>query len=207
MSLGNYAELKVAAQKWSHRNDTQEIVEDAITLCEAELYGNMAALFKVRELETRATATADTASRYIALPDGYLSMRRLQINAANTTDIQQRSADALKIRPGSGLPQYFATTSQIEFDIVPDSEYTLEMLYYKRPTALSATNDTNAILTGYPNIYLYGTVWAVLAYSGEEDKATEWYGRFLGAIRGANKQDRRGRFSSGASAAIEGMTP
>jgi len=207
MSLGNYAELKVAAQKWSHRNDTQEIVEDAITLCESEIYGNMGALLKVRELETRATATADTSSRYIALPDNYLSMRRLQINATSTTDIRQRTPEALKIRSGSGLPRYFATTSQLEFDITPDSAYTLEMLYYKRPAALSAAADTNDILTNYPNIYLYGTVWAVFKYSGEEDKATEWYGSFLGAIRGANKQDRRGRFSSGASAAIEGLTP
>jgi len=207
MAFSNYEELKVAARNWTRRNDIDRFIDDVIDIVETEIYANEIEPLSVRELETRATAVTVDGSRYVALPAGYLSMRRLQITNTNNTDLEIRTPEALIIKQDSGRPRYFSATSQIEFDRVPDAIYDLEMLYYKRPDALSSSNTTNAILTAYPNIYLHGCMWATYDFAGEEARTAQRYTRFISAIKGANKKDRRARFGSAPVMATERSTP
>ena len=80
------------------------------------------------------------------------------------------------------------------------------MLYYKQPTGLSSSNTTNVILTNYPNIYSFGCQWAIKLYSNDE-LAAQWYTFFSNAIRGANRTDRRARYSGVPVMRPEGATP
>lgn len=208
MSLDTYANLKTAVGTWTHRDDLSAVIDDIIDLAEAEMFNNDSQPLRVEQMETRATASASTTSRYIALPTRYLDMRRLQISSTDPrTDIRHASPESLKVLDGTGRPRYFTTTSQIEFDIKPDTAYTLEMLYYKKPTALDSTNTTNAILTNYPNVYLYGCQWATLVFGSEDERAAAMYNRFIGSIRGANKRSRKARYSGVPVMRPEGATP
>ena len=207
MSFSTYEELKTHIQTWAHRDDIPH--DEIIQLCEVDMFSanNDHPALMVREMETRATASADTSSRYLALPDGFLHMRRLRIDGSPPTDVQHASPEALQIKEGQDRPRYFTTTSQLEFDITPDSTYTLEMLYYKQPTGLSSSNTTNIILTNYPNIYSFGCQWAIKMYSSEPELSQFWYQQFSRAIRGANRTDRRARYSAVAVMRPEGATP
>ena len=207
MALDTYANLKTTVRKWTRRNDIDTFIDDVIDICEAEIYGNEVEPLNVRELEERATAVASTSSRYVALPTRYLSMRRLNITTTNTTEVEQRAPGALIIKTGSGRPRYFSATSQIEFDKQPDAAYALEMLYFKKPAALSSSNTTNDILTNYPNIYLHGCAWAAFDFAGEELKADARYKMFISAIKGANKKDRKARFGPAPVMATARSTP
>ncbi len=208
MSLDTYANLKTTIQNWSRRNDIPAHVDDVIDLCEAEIYNNSQSPLKVREMEVRATATAPTSDRYIALPTGFLEMRRLSlITGGQDIDIVHTTPESMRINEAAGRPDYFTVTSQIEFDRIPDSAYTLEMLYYKKPTALSSSNTTNDVLTNYPNVYLWGCRWATYVYAGEDEKAEMDYQRFVRAIKGANKQSKAGRFGPSPARRSERMTP
>lgn len=208
MALSNYAELKQSIINWSHRDDIDLLVDDFISLGETEIYQNGEEPLRVRSMETRATALADTASRYLALPDGYIQMRRLRLEInSNSNDVKYQTPEEMRIIQGGGLPTFFTVTSQVEFNKTPDAAYTVEMQYHKKLTLLDSGNTTNAILTQYPTIYLFSALWALFEYTEEEQLAQKYYIRMINAIKGANKQDRKGRYGSVPAARIEGATP
>jgi hypothetical protein len=209
MAFTTYAELKTEIIDFSHRGDLQTKLDSFIDLAESEMFANDIAPLKFRQEETRATATLSTSSRYLALPTGFKQMRRLRIelNSNDSNDIRYKSPEQLPIKGASGLPEFFTVTSQIEFDITPDSAYTVEMQYFKDFTALSSSNTSNAILTNHPTVYLWGSLWALYNYTLETQLANQMYGNFITALKGANKKYKKGRFGAAPVMRIEGCTP
>ncbi len=211
MSLDTYANLKLTLINWSHRDDTDLNVDDFIDLAESEMFSNSSEPLKLRSGETRATASMDatTPSRYLALPDGYESMRklRIQIDNGESYEVFYRTPGQLNILSEEGRPDFFTVTSQLEFDRNPDIAYTVEMQYMKKFTPLSSTNTTNYILTDHPTIYLFGGLWALNNWAEEEEKAARYYAQFIRAIRGANKRAKRGRYGPAPVMRVEGCTP
>lgn len=209
MALDSYANLKAAVVNISGRNDIAlAVIDEALSVADSEIYANTNEPLRLRAMETRATASADTASRFLALPTGFLQMRRLKIqNSLGDTDIRYRTPEQLEVCGDSGIPRFFTVTSQIEFDKTPDSAYVVEMQYFKRFTIISSSNTTNEILTNYPQIYLYGILTYVYKFAAEEEKANYYQNLFYGAISGANKQDRKGRYGPSPVQRIEGCTP
>lgn len=206
MPLSTYADLKKSLLDWSKRKDAQALLADFISMAETKMFSNEAEGLEVRELESRALSTV--ASRYHALPDDFVSMRRLTIKASGSdVDLYGVAPDQLRIISGSGRPKYFTVTSQLEFDRVPDSAYEIEMQYFSKPPALSSTVSTNVIMSNYPEVYLHGSLWALFTWAMQEDKAEFHYQKFLQAIKGANKQSKRGRYGSAPFMRIEGATP
>ncbi|HIO02147.1 MAG TPA: hypothetical protein EYN14_09355 [Alphaproteobacteria bacterium] len=208
MALDTYANLKQAIVNITGRNDINEVVDEAISVTDKEIYANAVEPLRIRNLETRATASASTSSRFLALPDNFIHMRRLKLQLAlGDQDIQYRAPEQLEVYGSSGKPRFFTVTSQLEFDRTPDSAYTVEMQYFQRLPIISVASPTNDILTNFPNIYLYGALSYVYKFSAEEEKSRFYYDEFINAISGANHQDRRGRYGSSPVMRIEGSTP
>jgi len=207
MAISTYQELKTLILTWTRITNIDSVVDDVIDMCESQIFGNESEGLLVRELETRATAVTSTSNRFVELPVRFLKMRRLNITTTNVSEVYQKAPGALVIQTGSARPTYFSAASQIEFDIQPDSAYDLEMLYFKRTTALSDTDTTNTVLTNYPDIYLQGCLWWAYDFSGEEIKAAERQKAFYAAIRGANKKDVKGRHGPGPVQATDRSTP
>lgn len=207
MALSNYSELKQSIINWSHRNDMDLLIDDFISLAESDMFKTTSAheALELREMETTSTATV--SSDALALPDGFLSMRSFRITGDTGYDLLPKSAEALYHRGSTGRPRYFAITSQIEFDVSPDQNYACEMVYYKQPTGLSSSNATNAVLTNHPEIYLYGSLWALFTHADDEAQAVKYYMRYSEALNGANAQDEEGRFGIAPYARIQGATP
>lgn len=202
MGLTTYSDLKAAIQDWSHRTDVNTKIDDFIDMAESEIWNNL----RVREMEARATNTAST--RYLNLPEGFLEMRRLQLVSGSTYyDISAASPESMQISGTSGRPAYFTVTTQLEFDRTPDSSYTIEMQYYRKLTALSSSNTTSTILTAYPTVYLFGSLWALYQWANEEERAEYYYQKFISAIDLANGKDKKGRYGPAPRMKIEGSTP
>jgi hypothetical protein len=202
MSLTTYLGLKDSIEAWSHRNDVASRLDDFIDLAESE----MLKWIRIRDMETRATAV--TSGRYLSLPSDFLEMRRLRmISGAQYFEVLSSTPEGMYITQDSGMPKLFTVTSQVEFDRTPDSAYTVEMQYYGKPTALSATNTTNSILTKYPNIYLFGSLWALYLWALQEDKAEYYYGKLMQAIQTANREDKKGRHGPAPAMRYGGPTP
>jgi len=211
MSFTDYEELKVEIEEWSHRDDLDLKLDSFIDLAEAEMFSNQIEPLELRDQETRATASMDSAtpSRYLALPDGYTSMRKLRVQITNgeSIELKYRTPGQLNVLSADGLPRFYTVTNQLEFDREPDDDYTVEMQYYKLFTVLSTANTTNIVLTDNPNIYLFGSLWALKLYVDMPQEAEMYYLKFINAIRGANNKDKLGRYGPAPVMRIEGSTP
>jgi hypothetical protein len=202
MSLTTYLGLKDSIESWSHRNDVANRLDDFIDLAESEMYRHL----RIRDMETRTTAT--TSGRYLALPTGFLEMRRVRlISGAQYFELLYSTPEGMYISQDSGIPGVYTITSQLEFDRSPDSAYTIEWQYYASLSALSAGSPTNAILTRFPNIYLFGSLWALYLWALQEDKAEYYYGKFMQAIQTANREDSKGRHGPAPAMRYGGPTP
>ncbi len=86
---------------------------------------------------------------------------------------------------------------------MPDSEYTIEIQYYRKATPLTEDNQTNDILTNHPSIYLYGALAQLFSYSQDDQQASKYIKLFIGAIKGANKADKKGRYGPAPAMSVE----
>lgn len=208
MALNNYSNLKAAIEDWSKRPDAASKIDDFITLTEEAMFSDPDFPLELRQIESRETATVSTSSRFLALPDRFLEMRRLKINlSGGDCDIIYLSPEQMPINGASGIPKFFTVTSQLEFDRVPDSAYTVEMQLYKAPQGLSSSNATNDVLTNHPSIYLHGCLHFLFKWSMQTDLAEYHEAKFMKAIRGATKKYKRGRYGPAPKIRIEGSTP
>jgi hypothetical protein len=212
MALDNFSNLKASIKARSKRNDiSNDQLEEYIAQTESEFYTIPNSPLRVRAMEARSTATVSITSRFLALPDLFLQMRRLKINEPYTGspdhDIKYYAPEQMPICNIPWLPSFFTVTTQLEFDSVPDLAYTVEMQYIKKITALDDTNTTNSILTDYPNIYVFGGLWALFQDAMEPDVAEYFYGKFVSAVQGANNADQAGRYGPAPVIRKEGYTP
>lgn len=212
MSLDTYANLKAEIRDWCHRNDQpDDKIDNYIDLAEQTMFANDVETLMIREEESRERATTSTTSRYLALPDGYLSMRSLKIipTSGDPWDVKFRAPEHLKVydESSTGRPTRFTVTSQIEFNRVSDEAYTVEMNLLKTITALSDANTTNAVLTNYPSIYLDGALWALFKWTQQPELAVPFFNDFITGIRGANVKVRQGKYGPAPIMRVEGVTP
>jgi len=208
MALDTYDNLKQSVINWSHRGDVDLLMDDFILMTETEMFANSLEVLQIKGQET-SDDTLTTTSRLISLPDDYQSMRsiRLSINS-NSSEVTYRAPEQMKRVDTSGLPRHFTVIgNNIEFDRTPDAVYNVELRYYAKPTPLSTTNATNEVLTKQPNIYLFGCLWATFLFATDEIEAAKYYNQFMGAIKGANKQDKLGRYGPAPAMTIQGATP
>ena len=209
MALDSFTNLKASIRTQSTRSEmSDDHIEDFIQMAEAEMYSNSIAPIRFRSMESRQTASLSAAARFLALPTDFLEMRALRlILSGSSPDVKYRAPDQLSLNGTSGKPRFYTVTSQLEFDRVPDSAYTIEMLLYIKLTALSSSNASNAILADHPQVYLFGSLWALWLQAQEEEKAEFYYGKFIGAIKGVISGDKKGKYGSAPVIRLEGSTP
>lgn len=208
MTISSYSELKVAIQDWSKRTDSLSLLDTFIDLAESEIYANANEPLRLRDMEVAATGLTSTTTRFLAFPTRYLELRRIKINLAQgDLKLDYETPAAMIIKPQKGMPKFYTLNSQIEFDRVSDIVYTVEMQYFQSFAPLTATNTTNALLTRFPTIYLWGALAALYQWAKQPDQSDYYYQQFLGAISKANLQDRKGRYGPTPSIKMQGPTP
>lgn len=204
MALANYDDLIQSVINWSHRKDTLEIIPDFIVLAEYEMFNNAESQLTIRETETITDVAAD--GRYIDLPANFEKARSVKLETGNGfCNLKYQTPEALLRQISTGQPRFFTVIGdQMEFDRTPDSDYPTEIVYYKKPDPITEANQTNSIITGYPNIYLYGALHQLFLWSEDLDEAVKYAGKFQDAIKGANKADKKARFGPAPAMSIQG---
>jgi len=203
MALDNYDNLVKQVIKWSHRSDLNTLIPDFILLAENAMYSNNQAVLMVRSMETISTAL--TAGQYLALPDDFESARSARlVTSDGGGELRYQAPEQMYKQVATGRPNFFTVVgNEFQFDRVPDSDYTIEVQYYRKATPLNATNQTNEILTSHPSIYLFGALTALFAQSQDSEQHAKYESMFIGAIKGANKADKKGRYGPAPSMSID----
>jgi len=205
MAFSDYDELQKEIVDWSHRADLGTKIPDFITLAENAMYSNDQEVLNVRSMETITTSL--TTGQYVDLPGDFESARSVRlITGDNGGHLKFQAPQQMRKDVSGGRPNFFTIIgNQIQFDRTPDSEYTLEVQYYRKATPLSDTNLTNEILAKHPSIYLFGALSALFSYSLDTEQQIKYTQMFISSIKGANKADKKGRYGPAPSMSIQGM--
>jgi len=198
MAIGTYAELQTAVANWLDRDDLTARIPEFIALAEAR----MNRLLRIRLMEGKYTASTVAAQRNYALPTGYLQMRNLQINTTPIRPCQYVTPEIYDRLYGTsltGTPEiYTIVADEIQLGPVPAGVQTMEMLFYKRITSLSASNTTEAALTANPDIYLYGALMEAEPFIMNDERVGLWAQGFQTAVDNLQQQDDKDRHSGSA---------
>jgi len=152
---------------------------------------------RIRCMET--TADVLTTAQAVALPTGYLAMRRVYLDGAPVRPLNflpPMDFWAKYVGSSNGQPSaYTIEGSNIVFGPSPDSTYTAKVLYWKALTLPAADADTNWIMQNVPGVYLYGSLLEAALVIQDDEQLAKFGPLFAGAVGGLIKSDKRDRFS------------
>jgi hypothetical protein len=200
-TINSHTDLCNAIANWLARDGDANItyrVPDFIVMAEARVNygasGNMPSdPLRIRPMETLTTLAVTGGVNTVALPSGYLGMRRLQI--ANSPNVKLEFLSPAQFDreypddTSTGVPKKFTIEGEnIRLGPMPDKDYTLNCLYYKKFDQLQ-TAGSNWLLQNHPGIYLYGALIEAAPYVGDDGRLNTWYQAFSGSINGLQSQD------------------
>lgn len=189
MAIATYSDLQASVATWLNRTDLTALIPDLITMAEAKLSGDLA----TRSMETKTTLATVAGTSTVALPSDMLEMKRLQILSSYNTVLKYLAPDELSADywdNRSGTPAVFTVSgSTMELAPVPDAVYSLELTYFQRIPALSASNTTNWLLTAWPNAYLYAALCAAQPYLMNDERLPVFQALYKEAVEAINGVD------------------
>lgn len=195
MSYTNYSDLQASVAGYLGRSDLTTEIPDFIRFAELRLG---------RELRTRLmlnSATAPTIANdaKVALPTDFLEIRDLFIQGNPRRPLSYMSPSAFSREAKAdviGLPVFYTLlASEFQFAPVPDAIYTLEVLYYAKPTFLSTANVSNVFLANYPDALLYGSLIEAEPYLINDARSQLWSTLYDRAIKNITEANESSEFS------------
>ena len=135
------------------------------------------------------TSTLTASDQYVNVPSDLLAPFSFQITTSGSESfLLHKDVNFLReYTPASsttGLPKYYAKFSEDHFILAPtpNSNYTVELHYFYRPTSLTAGSDsgTTWLSTNAPSALLYGSLFEAYTFmKGEKDILDLYNGRFI----------------------------
>jgi hypothetical protein len=154
MTINNYGELKAAIQTWMMDADEISGSLDVIVRL-SQPYISL----KLRAREMLHVADLTVASGEVTLPDDYVAPRRVVFTSGSTRlplrQLTPDKADELYPDRPAGIPCHFAIVgNKLRLYPTVGEGTQVELTYYRKLAAFSKDEDTDWLLTGYPNVYL-----------------------------------------------------
>lgn len=199
MTISTYAELKTAIGTYMGRADLTDRTDEFIDNLEAKITRRL----RVGPMETTVTGSFVADTPTVALPAGYVELRSFTYDI--TTDsprklefITPEQGDALEYS-SSGSPMFYSVVGgAIRLYPTPDEAYAYTIRHFASFTALSASNPTSALLTTYPDLYLYGCLLEACGYTGDDGRIPLWKSAVEECYAEIARHDKRGRHKPAA---------
>jgi|SRR5579859_3783999 len=190
MAITTYAELQAAAANWLVRADLTQRIPEFIALAEARLNR----VLRARLAEAEAALTATVGARTIPLPAGFAEPLALWIIPAATREplrFVEPSVMAASSQPGRPV-NWSVDGTNLAFDRPCDQPYAL-VLRMLTKFALSDAAPTNALLSAYPDAYLFATLCEAGPFLRDDALAAAYDARLERAIGEINTKEARSR--------------
>lgn len=174
MDLSNYSGLKAAVAKYLARTDLTDEIPVFIQLAENRLRREL----RLRQMLKVSTTTTVANDSTVELPSDFLEMRDLHLNT-NPISVLKFDAPNVFYRNTfstiSGKPASYTVLAQ-EFQLapIPDTNYTMQMLYYAAPPYMSSTVPSNVFLANCPDLLLYGALAEAEPYLMNDARLETW---------------------------------
>lgn len=200
----NYIDLQQNIQDWMNRTDISNQVTTFIQIAENKLAR------KLRILSMESTVNDTISNNIITLPSDYREMKLFFVNSSsassNLTRLPSITLYARYPRSGySGIPQYFSREGyQVSFGPIPDSNYSVTYVYFKKVNALSSSNLTNWFTDNAPELLLYGSLLEAEPYIKNDERIQIWKSRFDEIWSDIYNEDKKERTSGSLMAPLSG---
>lgn len=195
MGISNYTDLQATIASYLGRTDLTSVIPDFITLAENRLQRQL----RTRLMLKSATATMTANDNTVGLPTDFLEMRDLYIHGNPRIVVTYLSPSAFTRDAramDTGKPVYYTIIGQeLSFAPIPDAAYTLDMLYYYKPTYLGSTNATNIFSLNYQDALLYGALAEAEPYLMNDARIQTWAGLYDRAINNIIGADENSEYS------------
>jgi hypothetical protein len=146
-----------------------------------------------------ATAPTVAGDGKVALPTDFLEVRDLHIQGNPRYPVTYMSPSSFtRDAPAddSGKPVYYTIlASEFVFAPEPDTNYTIEILYYAKPTVLSDSNTSNVFLANYPDALLYASLLEAEPYLINDARSQTWASLYDRAVKNILDADQNGEYS------------
>lgn len=171
MALTSYSELQAAIASWADRTDLSALVPDFISIFEAKMNR------RLRVRQQLVSVSLSPVSGVVALPGDYLEWKRLawsgdpsrEIEYVEPTYIRAAYPDAQ-----AGRPRFFSVEGA-NLLIRPVDDGDLDLQYYEKIAPLS--DALNWLFVEHPDIYLFGSLTELCAFTKNNAGLTLWAGR------------------------------
>lgn len=142
-----------------------------------------------------ATATLVEAAS-VSLPADFLEVIDLYRDTDPRIALQPTTTTGTNtLHMTSGIPRTYAIVDgAILLNPTPSGSENLKLRYYAKLADLSADDDTNDVLTIYPDVYVYGVLAHHAALIGDE-KGLAWESKYQVAFNRTRSSDATARMS------------
>lgn len=190
MAITTYGELQAAAATWLVRADLTQRLPEFIALAEARLNR----VLRARLAESEVSLTATPGSRTIPLPAGFAEPLALWITqGSERAALRFIEPSLMPVTSLQGRPCGWSVDgSTLAFDRPCDQAYALTLRMLTK-FALSDSSPTNALLTDYPDAYLFATLCEAGPFLRDAELAEAYEARLERAIGEINAKDARSR--------------
>lgn len=193
MTLSTYTELQASVADFLHRTNLTAQVVDFIALAESEINTDM----RLRLMESDETLTLASGATTVALPARYSEPIRLDIVIAgqDNRELKYLTPQQMVIEATTGSacePDFWTINgANLQFPAPADRAYSL--LFRMLKDFDIASTSTNALLTKYPGIYLYGALLQAAPYMVNDQRIPTWATMYSNLVAKANKKEARTR--------------
>lgn len=194
MALTEYSSLKTSVASYLARSDLTDQIPDFIRLAEERLARDL----RTRKMLVVARADTTASDSTVGLPTDFLEMRDMHLRTTPVQALNYLSPSAFYAgarTTDSGRPKdYTILASEIQFAPIPDTAYSIQMLYYSKPQFLSDVNITNVFLANYPDALLYAALGEAEPYLMNDARLQTWAALYDRAITAINTSDQSSEY-------------
>ena len=194
MALTDYGSLKTSVANYLARSDLTDQIPDFIRLAEERLARDL----RTRKMLVVARADTTASDSTVGLPTDFLEMRDMHLRTTPVQALTYLSPSAFYAGARTtdlGRPKdYTILASEIQFAPIPDTAYSIQMLYYAKPQFLSDVNITNVFLANYPDALLYAALGEAEPYLMNDARLQTWAALYDRAITAINTSDQSSEY-------------
>jgi hypothetical protein len=135
----------------------------------------------------------------VALPSDFLELRDIYLDGTPRIAVSYLSPSSFTRdarATDGGRPVFYTVLGQeFEFAPIPDSNYTVELLYYFKPVAMSNSVASNEFLANYPDALLYASLGEAEPYLMNDARINTWAAMYDRSIARINTSDENSEYA------------
>ena len=195
MSFTTYAELQTTIAEYLARSDLTTQIPDFIRLAEVRLRRDL----RIRQMLTSTSLTCTSGTATVNIPSDFLEVKDFVVTGNPVMPLNYESPSLFSRNSRSmdaGKPlNYTVLATTFKLAPIPDSNYTLSLVYSIAPPFLSTSNTSNTFLTVCPDLLLYSALLEAEPYLMNDARINTWGTMFDRAMSSLTRSDEKGQYS------------